>query len=241
MFNLWKYTLNVRNNISFLELEWSSWSDCYIVSNGKKRYNTLLSGKPHKKFSECGIQKLSGRQYRTSRCLDNGFMEECIAAGKEHQRQTRKCTPSCKQSILKSRPPKYLYDNTFDKKNKLKNEKRFQQHQSKSEDYEVVTNGDVEEVKRRSKKTLFKQGESKEDIELHRNHIIKNTLDDNEVNNANNVVQVNHNRITEKINDFVDDLLNISLPIMSNLSTKTTTNKEQEIYGKNLSHTHTHT
>merc|ERR1711894_523033 len=82
------------------ELEWSTWSDCYIVSKDKKRYNRLLSGKPHKKFSECGIQKFSGRQYRTSRCLDNGYMEECIAAGKEHKRQTRKCTPSCKQAFL---------------------------------------------------------------------------------------------------------------------------------------------
>ena len=145
----------ISHNVS--EIEWSSWSDCYIVSRNKKQYKSLLPSKPHEKFSECGIQKFSGRQYRTSRCLDNGFMEECIAAGKEHKRQTKKCTPSCKQSFINSRPPRYLYDNTsFGNKKILATKKKSGQkdQSSNSEDYELVTGGEVEEVKRRSKKIV---------------------------------------------------------------------------------------
>ena len=152
----------IVHNVS--EIEWSSWSDCYIVSRNKKQYKSLFPSKPHEKFSECGIQKFSGRQYRTSRCLDNGFMEECIAAGKEHKRQTKKCTPSCKQSFINSRPPRYLYDNTSfgNKKIITTKEKSGQKDQSSnSEDYELVTGGEVEEVKRRSKKIVSENHDKK--------------------------------------------------------------------------------
>ena len=124
----------------------------------------MFPSKPHEKFSECGIQKFSGRQYRTSRCLDNGFMEECIAGGKEHKRQTKKCTPSCKQSFINSRPPRYLYDNTSfgNKKVLTTKEKSGQKDQSSnSEDYELVTGGEVEEVKRRSKKIVSENHDKK--------------------------------------------------------------------------------
>ena len=124
----------------------------------------MFPSKPHEKFSECGIQKFSGRQYRTSRCLDNGFMEECIAGGKEHKRQTKKCTPSCKQSFINSRPPRYLYDNTSfgNKKILTTKEKSGQKDQSSnSEDYELVTGGEVEEVKRRSKKIVSENHDKK--------------------------------------------------------------------------------
>ena len=156
--------ISIVHNVS--EIEWSSWSDCYIVSRNKKQYKSLFPRKPHEKFSECGIQKFSGRQYRTSRCLDNGFMEECIAAGKEHKRQTKKCTPSCKQSFINSRPPRYLYDNTsFGNKKILATKKKSGQQQdqsSNSEDYELVTGGEVEEVKRRSKKIVSEKHNKKQ-------------------------------------------------------------------------------
>ena len=91
-------------------------------------------------------------------------MEECIAAGKEHKRQTKKCTPSCKQSFINSRPPRYLYDNTSfgNKKLSTTKEKSGQKHQSSnSEDYELVTGGEVEEVKRRSKKIVSENHDKK--------------------------------------------------------------------------------
>jgi hypothetical protein len=32
-----------------------------------------------------------GRQFRSSRCTDNGFLEECISAGSEKRKEERKC------------------------------------------------------------------------------------------------------------------------------------------------------
>ena len=219
----------------FIELEWSTWSDCYIVSKDKKRYNRLLSGKPHKKFSECGIQKFSGRQYRTSRCLDNGYMEECIAAGKEHKRQTRKCTPSCKQSFLDAKPPKYLYDDNAvvsmtPKVNKLANI-----IQRKSEDYELVTNGDVEEVKRRSLKSLkrrfLEEKETKRDkISLH-NQANMNTEIPNESERYNHI---NHSSKSQHIkisNVSTKDPFNSMLPDVTKISSKPDANGGRKLEG----------
>ena len=129
----------------------------------------MTSGKLHNKFlSECGIAKFSGRQYRTSRCLDNGFMEDCIAAGKEHQRQTRKCTPSCKKQ-LQSRPPKYLYDRHSDKNKLAKKQTWYKKDDRGSEDYEVVTNGDVEKTRKRSKKMNSKTSKSIANKKIYQN------------------------------------------------------------------------
>ena len=90
--------------------------------------------------------------------MDNGFMEECIAAGKEHRRQTRKCTPSCNQKLVDSKPPpRYLYEKDFDLDNSK--DKSKPNHQRQVDDYELVTIGDVEEVKRRKTvKNYEKQG-----------------------------------------------------------------------------------
>ena len=145
---------SMRSILIFLvclsEIEWSSWSDCYVVSKGKKLHPSYsTSSKSRASYSKCGIQKFSGRQYRTSRCMDNGLMEECIAAGKEHKRQTRKCTPSCIEKFVDSKPPpRYLYEKSFIVE-KEKNREKTKQHLMRSEDYELVTIGDVEEVKRR--------------------------------------------------------------------------------------------
>ena len=124
-----------------------------------------MSTRSRASFSKCGIQKFSGRQYRTSRCLDNGFMEECIAAGKEHKRQTRKCTPSCNQKFMDSKPPpKYLYEkDLFIKKNE--HEIKVKHHISQSDDYELVTIGDVEEIKRR------KSQKNSQAVHNHNSHI----------------------------------------------------------------------
>ena len=213
-------------------MEWSSWSDCYIVSNGKERFNALSSEKLHETFSECGIQKLSGRQYRTSRCLDNGFMEECIAAGKEHQRQTRKCTPSCKQSLWKSKPPKYLYDKSFDNNNA--ETKKY--HQRQLEDYEVITNGDVEEVKRRSKKTPFKQVELKQDADFDRSNRLINTEEQKAAKKSNDLVQFNRKQKVKMVDESDDNFINVSLSNMRSISERLKSrNNIHSLSCKNLS------
>ena len=166
-FNLTQY--NILNFLS--EIEWSSWSDCYVVSKGKKLHKLYsISARSGASYSKCGIQKFSGRQYRTSRCMDNGFMEECIAAGKEHRRQTRKCTPSCNQKLIDSKPPpRYLYEKDFTLDKSKDNSKLTHQHQI--DDYELVTIGDVEEVKRRKS---VKNNEKQED---HEHQMTSNLLD----------------------------------------------------------------
>ena len=149
--------------LNFLsEIEWSSWSDCYVVSKGKKLHKLYsISARSGASYSKCGILKFSGRQYRTSRCMDNGFMEECIVAGKEHRRQTRKCTPSCNQKLIDSKPPpRYLYEKDFAVDKSKDNSKP--NHQRQIDDYELVTIGDVEEVKRRKS---VKNNEKQEDYE----------------------------------------------------------------------------
>ena len=88
-------------------------------------------------------------------------MEECIAAGKEHRRQTRKCTPSCNQKLIDSKPPpRYLYEKDFTLDKSKDNSKP--NHQRQIDDYELVTIGDVEEVKRRKS---VKNNEKQEDYE----------------------------------------------------------------------------
>ena len=177
----------------------------------------MTSGKPHQEFlSECGIAKFSGRQYRTSRCLDNGFMEDCIAAGKEHQRQTRKCTPSCKQR-LQSRPPKYLYDRHSDKIKLAKKQTWHKKDDRVSEDYEVVTNGDVEKTRKRSKKMHMETSKSIANKKIHQN--VK-------------ILDVKGNK-----DNYPDNNNKGSLPNLSNgkstWSTKTD-NKNGIFYGKNI-------
>ena len=218
----------ISHNVS--EIEWSSWSDCYIVSRNKKQYKSLFPSKPHEKFSECGIQKFSGRQYRTSRCLDNGFMEECIAAGKEHKRQTKKCTPSCKQSFINSRPPRYLYDNTsFGNKKILATKKKSGQkdQSSNSEDYELVTGGEVEEVKRRSKKIVSEKHIKKQgdDFQHHSQALVSDGTEAFTLKKSNHVIPTNslsppHIKSTDSISA---DPYNVSMSsIMNKIQGKST-------------------
>ena len=213
-------------------MEWSSWSDCYIVSKGKKRYTNLLYRKPRKNVSECGIQKFSGRQYRTSRCLDNGFMEECIAAGKEHKRQTRKCTPSCKQSLADSRPPKYLYDNDFDKRISPTKEKSYQRHLPMSEDYELVTSGDVEEVKRRFKNNYMDNDKTTKDKLAHNNELIINSKSKKAQERSIHVMRVNHAPHIKTTDDLSEDLSNISFPDMTEVPSNLHINEKEKFMGK---------
>ena len=193
----------------------------------------MLSVKPHKKFSECGIQKLSGRQYRTSRCLDNGFMEECIAAGKEHKRQTRKCTPSCKQAFIDARPPKYLYDESSDKSTTPKKNSLHKYHPQKSEDYELVTNGDVEDIKRRSRKVFPEKNETKQDKISRHNEATINSKTQNISERYNHVLHANKSQNIKKSNNSPKDLFNIALPDMREVSSNLNTNGEETLQGKN--------
>jgi hypothetical protein len=154
-------------------------------------------------------------------------MEECIAAGKEHKRQTRKCTPSCKQSLTDSRPPKYLYDNDFDKGITPTKEKSYQHHLPKSEDYELVTSGDVEEVKRRFKKNYLNK-----DKTAFNNELIVNPKSQKAPKRSNHVMHVNHTPHIKTIDDSSEDLSNVSFPDMTDISSKLHINEKEKFTGK---------
>ena len=222
--NIKKSLLSFEIYAKFLsEIEWSSWSDCYVVSKGKGLHQSYsMSARSRTMYSKCGIQKLSGRQYRTSRCMDNGFMEECINAGKEHKRQTKKCTPPCRKTFKDPNPPpRYLYEKDFVPE-KTKDVTKLHHHSIQSEDYELVTSGDVEELqRRRSKKYYGVKGDTVDDKTSHlSNEVISNTKLHNKSRGRSNQVIHNHSSHINEIGESRKNLSDMSLTKMQDIRTK---------------------
>ena len=173
-------------------------------------------------YLKCGIEKLSGRQYRTSRCMDNGFMEECITAGKEHKRQTRKCTPPCRKPFVDSKPPpRYLYEKDFVPEKSI-DVTKLHHHSVQSEDYELVTSGDVEELKRRryQKHHGTKGGEMNDKISHSANEIISKTKLDNKSKGRSNQVIHNHSSHINEIGESQKNYSDMSFTQMKDIRLK---------------------
>ena len=154
-------------------------------------------------------------------------MEECIAAGKEHKRQTRKCTPSCIEKFIDSKPPpRYLYEKDFIVE-KQKDREETKQHSVRSEDYELVTIGDVEEVKRRRvQKSHWKQEGVDKDQKT--SHLLNIDSQDVSRHKPNQVLH-NHNSHIKEHDQTRKNLTNISFEHKNDLLMKVGNDKTHGI------------